>query len=181
MTEFSNFGKHCSDPYCRQLDFLPFTCDLCKRVFCAEHHKYADHNCPLADTKDKRVIVCPICNTALPLPEGTSLSSPDSQTIISRLWERHAASGQCNPDKNKKPVCPVKGCREQLTYSNKYSCKVCGQTVCLKHRYETDHGCQGTARAQREQAVLNRQQQSRGGVFGAIRNGISRTFGGSRK
>jgi len=30
--EFPNLGKHCSVSDCRQLDFLPFTCDCCNQV-----------------------------------------------------------------------------------------------------------------------------------------------------
>ena len=27
-------GEHCAVQECRQIDFLPFTCDCCKRVYC---------------------------------------------------------------------------------------------------------------------------------------------------
>lgn len=27
-------GQHCSLPDCQQLDFLPFKCDSCNKVFC---------------------------------------------------------------------------------------------------------------------------------------------------
>jgi len=38
MTNFNNFdlmsiGKHCFVSNCRLLDYLPFTCDLCKKEF----------------------------------------------------------------------------------------------------------------------------------------------------
>ena len=30
---FPNLGKHCSGDDCKQIDFLPFTCDRCNQVF----------------------------------------------------------------------------------------------------------------------------------------------------
>ena len=30
--EFPDLGKHCSVDYCKQIDFLPFTCDRCIQV-----------------------------------------------------------------------------------------------------------------------------------------------------
>ncbi|XP_073115979.1 uncharacterized protein [Elaeis guineensis] len=32
MPEFPDLGNHCSVEDCRQIDFLPFTCDRCKKV-----------------------------------------------------------------------------------------------------------------------------------------------------
>lgn len=34
--EFTNIGAHCSEPHCKQLDFLPLECK-CKKQFCSEH------------------------------------------------------------------------------------------------------------------------------------------------
>lgn len=31
---FPDLGDHCQHPDCHQLDFLPFHCDGCKKVFC---------------------------------------------------------------------------------------------------------------------------------------------------
>ncbi|XP_070575815.1 AN1-type zinc finger protein 1-like [Ptychodera flava] len=38
-------GKHCSVNTCKQLDFLPFTCNGCSRIFCLEHHSLGSHSC----------------------------------------------------------------------------------------------------------------------------------------
>ena len=38
-------SKHCSNPECRQLDFLPFTCKHCNKVTCLAHHEYTKHDC----------------------------------------------------------------------------------------------------------------------------------------
>uniref|UniRef100_A0A8C4QHY0 Zinc finger, AN1-type domain 1 n=1 Tax=Eptatretus burgeri TaxID=7764 RepID=A0A8C4QHY0_EPTBU len=38
-------GRQCSLSSCKQLDFLPFTCDYCGHVFCLAHRKKDDHGC----------------------------------------------------------------------------------------------------------------------------------------
>jgi len=40
-----NIGQHCSLLTCKQLDFLPCECDLCRMVFCKDHAAYDAHNC----------------------------------------------------------------------------------------------------------------------------------------
>lgn len=57
------------------------------------------------------------------------------------LLARHAKSGNCDPKKKKKPTCPVKRCKEALTFSNSSVCKTCHLKVCLKHRFPADHEC----------------------------------------
>ncbi len=44
---------------------------------------------------------------------------------------------------HRKKKCPVLGCKEKLTASNQYTCKDCAVTVCLKHRLQQDHKCEG--------------------------------------
>jgi len=60
MAEFSDKGCHCSHPYCKHLDLLPFTYDLCQAVFCKDHFQYDDHDCPKQAIKDSKVLVCPL-------------------------------------------------------------------------------------------------------------------------
>ncbi|XP_077983492.1 AN1-type zinc finger protein 1-like [Glandiceps talaboti] len=40
-----NIGQHCSVITCKQLDFLPFTCNGCLQLFCLEHRSIDSHNC----------------------------------------------------------------------------------------------------------------------------------------
>ena len=40
-----DIGQHCSYAACQQLDFLPFTCDKCLKVFCKEHRSLDSHSC----------------------------------------------------------------------------------------------------------------------------------------
>lgn len=39
-----DIGVNCSK--CQQLDFLPFQCEYCKLIFCSNHRRLADHQCP---------------------------------------------------------------------------------------------------------------------------------------
>ena len=38
-----DIGKHCNK--CQKLDFLPFTCDFCRQVFCEDHRTQIAHQC----------------------------------------------------------------------------------------------------------------------------------------
>ena len=138
-------GNHCSVGICGQLDFLPFTCDCCQRVFCLEHRSYGAHACPKAGSKSMEVIVCPLCAKAVRLAAGQDANS---------AFEVHSRT-DCDPTNyakvHKKPRCPVAGCKEKLTTINAYRCKDCGQRICLKHRHPDDHKCRearGGARAE---------------------------------
>ncbi|XP_050226336.1 zinc finger AN1 and C2H2 domain-containing stress-associated protein 16 [Mercurialis annua] len=135
--QFPDLGKHCTKEDCKQIDFLPFTCDRCSQVFCLEHRSYGKHNCPKADRKDVTVVICPLC------AKGVRLN-PDEDPNIS--WESHVDI-DCDPSNyekvTKKRKCPVRGCREVLTFSNTIKCRDCTIDHCLKHRFGTDHECLG--------------------------------------
>ncbi|KAF3636853.1 Zinc finger AN1 and C2H2 domain-containing stress-associated protein 16 [Capsicum annuum] len=135
--EFPNLGKHCFVDECRQIDFLPFTCDCCHQVFCLEHRSYNRHNCPTANKNDVSVVVCPLC------AKGVRLI-PDEDPNIT--WESHVNT-ECDPSNyekaTKKRKCPVPGCREILTFSNIIKCRECTIDHCLKHRFGPDHKCPG--------------------------------------
>eukprot|EP00440_Ansanella_granifera_P035809 gb/GFBE01038844.1/.p1 GENE.gb/GFBE01038844.1/~~gb/GFBE01038844.1/.p1 ORF type:complete len:182 (+),score=34.33 gb/GFBE01038844.1/:1-546(+) len=140
MAHFSDCGKHCEHAYCRQQDMLPFQCDACGKTYCSEHFSYDDHSCPKGrKDRDRRVIVCPLCTAAVPLPYG------EDENLV---WERHATNGLCQPKEvEKKPNrCPAKGCKEKLTLTNSCNCGTCGIKVCLKHRYEDQHECKPAVR-----------------------------------
>ncbi|KAK3127441.1 hypothetical protein QOZ80_7AG0573340 [Eleusine coracana subsp. coracana] len=135
--EFPNLGKHCSVGDCRQIDFLPFTCDRCDHVFCLQHRSYTSHQCPNADVKDVTVLICPLC------AKGVRLNPNEDPNIT---WDSHVNT-DCDPSNyqkvTKKRKCPVPGCRETLTFSNTIRCKDCTKEHCLKHRFGPDHKCPG--------------------------------------
>jgi len=124
-------GAQCAVQECRQLDFLPFTCDLCSLTYCLDHRTYQKHRCPRADEQDCRVILCPICHNSIRIVPNED---------INLTFERHRTSPDCKK-KEKKARCPVAECKEKLTFSNTFDCKKCGKQVCLKHRFEDLHPC----------------------------------------
>ncbi|PNH09481.1 Zinc finger AN1 and C2H2 domain-containing stress-associated protein 16 [Tetrabaena socialis] len=81
-------GEHCSRLDCRQVDFLPFKCDCCSRIYCLEHRSYSAHACPLAGSKDTTVIVCPICAKSVRLAP-----SQDANAV----FDAHTRT-DCDPD-----------------------------------------------------------------------------------
>ncbi|KAL0343958.1 UNVERIFIED_CONTAM: Zinc finger AN1 domain-containing stress-associated protein 12 [Sesamum angustifolium] len=132
---FPDLGSHCQHQDCHQLDFLPFTCNACRKVFCLEHRSYKSHDCPNSDVGSRKVLVCEICSVAI---ETTGHEEEDEKKIL----ERHEKSGGCDPKKKRKPTCPVRRCREALTFSNTATCKICRTKICLKHRFPADHACE---------------------------------------
>ncbi|GMH13352.1 hypothetical protein Nepgr_015193 [Nepenthes gracilis] len=131
---FPDLGRHCQRSDCNQLDFLPFNCDGCQKVYCLEHRSYEGHECPKSGHRSRKVIVCDTCSTAI---ETTGKYGEDEKEIL----ERHVKSQDCNPSKKKREKCPVKRCKEVLTFSNAATCKSCQVKVCLKHRFPADHDC----------------------------------------
>ncbi|CAA0812749.1 Zinc finger AN1 and C2H2 domain-containing stress-associated protein 11 [Striga hermonthica] len=134
---FPNLGKHCTVEDCRQIDFLPFTCDCCKQVYCLDHRSYSRHNCPKANKNDITVVICPLC------AKGVRLIPEEDPNIT---WESHVNT-ECDPSNyeqaTKKRKCPMPRCREMLTFSNTIKCRDCGLDHCLKHRFGPDHNCPG--------------------------------------
>ncbi|KAH8963746.1 hypothetical protein BDL97_04G028500 [Sphagnum fallax] len=133
---FPDLGKHCSEELCHQLDFLPFKCDACSKIFCLEHRSYKSHNCSKATVKDSTVLICPICAATV----KTVFGEDPNLTM-----EKHSQTANCDPNNYakvmKKPKCPVKGCHELLTFSNKMTCKSCNKATCVRHRFPADHAC----------------------------------------
>ncbi|CAI5500536.1 unnamed protein product [Closterium sp. Naga37s-1] len=84
---FPDLGKHCSVTSCQQIDFLPFTCDKCRMVFCLSHRMPASHECPRATVGDAVVLLCPLCAKAVRL-----VGDEDPNVT----WARHERSG-CDP------------------------------------------------------------------------------------
>uniref|UniRef100_A0A5B7BP83 Putative Zinc finger family protein n=1 Tax=Davidia involucrata TaxID=16924 RepID=A0A5B7BP83_DAVIN len=132
---FPDLGMHCQHSECNKLDFLPFKCNACQKFFCLDHRSYKSHECPKSDHGSRKVLVCEICSMSI---EITGQDGEDEKAIL----EKHEKSVDCDPNKKKKkPICPVRRCRERLTFSNTSTCKTCQLNVCLKHRFPADHAC----------------------------------------
>lgn len=99
-----------------------------------EHRSYVEHACSNADDKSRVVVVCKICSLVI----EKKRADEEEEKIL----EDHVRLGNCDVTKKViKPRCPVKSCKEILTFSITYECKTCRQKVCFKHRFPTDHMC----------------------------------------
>ena len=103
--EFANSGKHCSHTECNQQDFLPFTCDYCKRSYCLAHRTYASHGCDGDAAKDIHSIECPICLKSVVFKKNQN---------VDEIWNQHYAN-DCTKELSKaKPNQNCKNCKVVL-------------------------------------------------------------------
>lgn len=123
--EFAHIGTRCSVPSCKQHDFLPFTCDACKKVFCLEHRQYIDHSCPAFATKE--VPICPICEQPVPW-------YPIDAKTVDEVVDYHLRSQKCPKlqqkivQNNETLICQVPSCKHTASLR----CKFCRQYLCLE-------------------------------------------------
>ena len=69
--DLMSVGMHCSFSECGQLDFLPFRCNGCQKIFCLDHRTASAHQCPHADAADAaQAMVCPVCARAVKIQPG---------------------------------------------------------------------------------------------------------------
>jgi len=136
MTEFYNVGKHCDHATCHQRDFLPFTCELCKKTLCLEHRDFADHSCIKIEEQlaESTVPVCPVCDK----PVSKKYPTEDNNIVISRHWDNGECSNKAKPKKSNKLRCHHAGCNQSKLLLD---CKSCQQSYCLTHRLQEDHTC----------------------------------------
>ncbi|PUZ70506.1 hypothetical protein GQ55_2G237300 [Panicum hallii var. hallii] len=125
---FPELGAHCDEADCNQLDFLHFECDRCGGFFGAAHRTYRDHGCAKAADEGRTVVVCQDCGDSI---ERTAPGQAEREIL-----DEHARSGSCDPARKRKPACPVRRCKEALTFSNR-----------IRHRLPRDHACAATASA----------------------------------
>jgi predicted nucleic acid binding AN1-type Zn finger protein len=125
------YGQHCSLSDCNQIDFLPFTCNACEKIYCLDHRSYAAHQCKVGLSRDHQALFCPECSSSLVV--GVNGNADE---VLSRHLTYDCAGKQANSSAKKK--CLVKGCKESLTLTK---CKLCHEDVCIPHRFEKDHNC----------------------------------------
>ncbi|CAO3597892.1 unnamed protein product [Absidia cylindrospora] len=144
--ELPDLGKQCSKFECGQLDFLPYTCYHCKKIFCQEHFKLDDHLCPSRQdpSLDIRVPTCPICEKPIP---GSRNEDPNIRV------NRHIQNN-CIDEEKPSNTCRLKGCKAKLLVP--MNCGACGLAYCVKHRLEQDHQCQGRKQLQQQGSSSNR-------------------------
>lgn len=147
-------GKHCTQKYCSKLDFLPMKCDACGEIFCSEHFSYQTHSCHSAYKKDVQVPICPLCGDPVPTARDVS---PD--VTVGAHIDQFCKSEKTKIYTNR---CTFKNCKKKELVP--FSCGVCKQNYCLKHRHTLDHECKGASsgappRSLAAQAAVQRQQQ----------------------
>ncbi|CAN4089924.1 unnamed protein product [Withania somnifera] len=144
---FPNLGKHCSVVDCKQIDFLPFTCDCCYKI--PPPALLLPFICPTTNKNNVTVVICSLC------AKGVRLN-PDEDPNIT--WESHVNT-ECDPSNyekaTKKKKCPVPRCKELLTFSNTIKCRDCTIDHCLKHRFGPDHTCPGPKKPETSFQFIN--------------------------
>ncbi|XP_004208551.2 AN1-type zinc finger protein 2B-like isoform X1 [Hydra vulgaris] len=139
-SDLMSFGMHCSYPFCRRLDFLPFKCDTCEVFYCVNHFKPLQHNCQKQQIRENYLPQCPLCFQYV----VKGINGNDDNTQV----ERHIESG-CKiliQEKRKKNKCSRSGCK--LTSLIPIQCNNCYQSYCVGHRHPADHRCVGQKNSQ---------------------------------
>ena len=135
--ELLDKGKHCSDEYCHQFDFLPSKCKACSKIFCNEHIKYDNHKCKEAYKFNFQIPACPLCNKTIEFQRGRDLDI---------CLAEHMQSCENQENTNKKIVnknqCSVIRCKNKKSIIP-FECNNCSKKYCLQHRIPEDHDCQG--------------------------------------
>ncbi len=120
--DVSLVGKHCQYEYCRQLDFLPFFCQSCRKTFCLDHRIESSHDCTNAGAWAER-------------RRQAQLAKPSAgagRTMREFVSEKPCASTACKTVVGTSLVPGV-------------HCNNCNRDYCLKHRLREDHNCTNLA------------------------------------
>ncbi|RMZ94124.1 AN1-type zinc finger 2B isoform X1 [Brachionus plicatilis] len=135
--ELPHLGEHCQEPTCKILDFLPFRCDSCKKIYCKDHFHYTQHSCDQTGLKikDFQVPLCPLCNQPVPYKRN-ELPDVAMSAHIDRDCNSDPAEERRKIFTNK---CFLKGCKHKELIP--FNCNKCKKNYCLRHRHETDHDC----------------------------------------
>lgn len=134
QSEMLFVGQQCSDEHCYLVDFLPFKCQHCSKMYCGDHFKPADHNCEKYDASkfDRVAPSCPICNLPVAMPPGQ-----DPNIKMTDHIEREC--GKRKEEVSKVPRCANGKCHKVLYAPIK--CDTCHQQFCAEHRFPTTHKC----------------------------------------
>ncbi|GAA5821013.1 hypothetical protein JCM11251_001920 [Rhodosporidiobolus azoricus] len=145
---FLDIGRHCREPSCNRLDFLPFKCPCCKLEYCGEHWRPpSGHQCTEYDPvkADNRIPSCPLCSTPISFPSSTTDPNIPMDAHLSTscpVLHPHLASA---PKAKPANECAEKKCKTKMIQP--IQCEKCGNKFCPKHRFERDHACAGAQSA----------------------------------
>ncbi|POY75377.1 hypothetical protein BMF94_1534 [Rhodotorula taiwanensis] len=153
--EFLDIGRHCKEPSCNQLDFLPFKCPSCRLDFCSDHWRPpAGHKCSEYDeTKaDNRVPTCPLCSQPVSFPltsdpniamdRHLSTACPVLLPELASSLSSISSSGRGPAPKRSPNECSARGCKTKMIVP--IECDSCHRKFCPSHRWKTDHACEST-------------------------------------
>ncbi|ORY87171.1 hypothetical protein LY90DRAFT_498412 [Neocallimastix californiae] len=134
--EFPDLGKQCHLKECKQLDFLPFTCEYCKHVFCKEHWKPESHRCEKESTerKDFHTTICPLCGKIVPIKRDE-----DPNIRVNKHINDNCSDPGTSTSTSTKKTCQYKGCKTKQLIP--FVCPKCKKSFCIKHRLDIDHNC----------------------------------------
>ena len=157
--ELIDKGKHCSEEFCHQLDFLPMQCKLCKGFFCAEHFRYESHRCAEA-TSDKlsyQIPTCDLCQQTIEFKRGRDLDL---------CLAEHMAKCQVGNEKMKtirRRKCSHSDCKSKDLF--RVACDGCAEFFCKSHRIPEVHKCKSLTleSCAVQQAKQQQKLESRGG------------------
>ena len=114
-------GKHCQLEYCNQLDFLPFKCQSCTKIFCLEHRTEDAHKCTSAGAWAERKR----------LAAASAPSIGQGRAVRDRFYIPPGS------------ICAARDCQSEIGASlhTGVRCDQCRQAYCLKHRLREQHEC----------------------------------------
>jgi predicted nucleic acid binding AN1-type Zn finger protein len=136
MAELPGLGKHCSftplgsSSGCGYLDFLPFKCENCQKIFCEEHRFPHTHNCTVQ--YDKVIPTCPMCNQIIYVKQGADVNVEVNKHI-------NAGCPTVQKPEIRSFGCTVKNCK--VKELQRISCTQCKKDFCSSHKYPTSHDC----------------------------------------
>lgn len=144
--EFPHLGEHCQEPSCNRLDFLPFRCTSCKKIFCKDHFNENKHSCSQSNgaRRDFQVPLCPLCNQPVPYKRSEMPDIAMSTHIDRDCKSDPAEERRRNIFSNK---CSKKGCKQKELIP--FQCQKCRRNYCIRHRLEIDHDCSEMSANQR--------------------------------
>lgn len=133
MDLLNTTAKHCSLPECNDLDFLPFTCDKCQKIFCRLHRQYANHRCAYREQAVNVLPTCPICLQKI------SCGAKENPDSVMDIHIRSGCKTNVLSNVKKDPRCGYPKCKKPSFIE----CKKCHFKFCAGHRFPDQHNCPG--------------------------------------
>ncbi|XP_069587633.1 AN1-type zinc finger protein 1 isoform X1 [Ranitomeya imitator] len=160
-------GQHCDVENCGQLDFLPFVCDGCSRVFCLTHRSRDSHGCPEIGHQYE---ISGGPTSGIPTDHWkTGPAAAGNELANTRISSAHipgrtimqysigkgriqittkflpddsqttGSSGGGQPEGSTQHPCTYTGCGGKELVE--VLCPFCKKHFCLRHRHQPDHKC----------------------------------------